>query len=170
MSLVADIRRYTHEDDSCPMLRDSQITVEPGHITCLFGLSGSGKTTLIRILLGCARGQFDGKIELHTEDRTYDAQSMCDQGLVGVITQGSDLIPWLRVIDNIALPARLNPHLSRPSNGKIEQLCDRINIPKPLLQRFPHEVSFGQRHRIAFVRAVAYSPRLLLLLRGSVNT
>jgi NitT/TauT family transport system ATP-binding protein len=163
MGLVATIRQYCHPGATSPVLRESSVSVERGQVACVFGLSGSGKTTLIRILLGTAPGRLDGNVELAVNSERLGTRAMSARGAIGLITQGSDLVPWLHIRENIALPARLNRKLRPPSADVIHALLAQLNVPDSVLERFPHQLSYGQRHRIAFVRAVAYSPRVLLL-------
>src|SRR5262249_1397088 len=114
-------------------------------------------------MLGAAPGRLEGTVELKTQDGVFGSAEMCKRGMVGVLTQGSDLLPWLRIVDNVRLPALLNPSLARPSRLRINELSDELNLSESLLRKFPHQISFGQRHRAAFMRAVAYLPTVLLL-------
>ena len=131
------------------VLRNTQLNVEPGQFIAIVGRSGCGKSTLLRLIAGLDNATA-GRIEL-------DGQAM--SGLsdnTRIMFQEARLLPWKRVIDNVALGL---PPERRPDALKVLAqvgLEDRAND-------WPARLSGGQRQRVSLARALVHNPRLLLL-------
>ena len=128
-------------------------------ITVLFGPSGSGKTTILRCLAGLDRPQ-SGIIRLGDHiwfDSAKKIHLRPQQRGVGYLFQEYALFPHLRVGQNIGygLPREVRQR-------RVEELVELLGLVG-LNDRYPHELSAGQRQRTALARAVAPKPRLLLL-------
>ncbi|MDX6741872.1 ABC transporter ATP-binding protein [Actinocorallia sp. A-T 12471] len=116
--------------------------VEPGEIVALLGASGSGKSTLLRVLAGLDE---DAEGEVHTS------------GSKAVVFQEHRLLPWKRVVDNVALGVRGKDAKQRAATALEEVgLAERGKA-------WPSELSGGQSQRVAFARALVREPELLLL-------
>lgn len=133
-------------------------------VAALVGPNGSGKTTILRTLAGArnpARGNivvgdrvlFDsaGRIRVEPEDRQ-----------VGYVPQGYGLFPHLRALDNVAFG------LKRPGTSRKERRSRAFAMLKDmgceqLAERFPGELSGGEKQRVALARALVTEPRILLL-------
>ena len=163
--LQANLKFYYHRKHchSHPFLENISFSLQPSAITCLLGLSGVGKTTLIRILLGLTGGKFDGNIEYLCDGDLLGPIEARKRGLIGVISQGNTLVPWLTVKDNLLLPARMNSKLSVPSQYQISEYLKTFNLTSAVLSHFPDTLSFGMMQRVAVIRTLLYRPRYLLL-------
>jgi NitT/TauT family transport system ATP-binding protein len=81
---------------------------------------------------------------------------------LAMVFQEANLLPWFTVADNIALPLRLRGMSKAERRAEAARLCELVGIAG-FEHRRPNELSIGMRHRAALARAVAESPRVLLL-------
>lgn len=135
----------------------------PGRgVTALFGPSGCGKTTCLRAIAGLARAQ-PGRVVVNGDVWQDDAQKIWraihERGL-GYVFQEASLFDHLSVRGNIDYGLRRTP----PPRRKValEQAVELLGIA-PLMDRRPQALSGGERQRVAMARALATSPRLLLM-------
>jgi peptide/nickel transport system ATP-binding protein len=153
-----------------PAVDDVSFSVAPGGSLGLVGESGSGKTTLSRLicrLIDADRGdivflgQSIGAIparEFHRSPYRRDVQ---------IVFQDPDdsLNPRFTAFDSIAHPLR---RLERMRDGtalanRVREAANRAGLPTDLLERFPHQLSGGQKARVGIARAIAPRPKLLVL-------
>jgi oligopeptide/dipeptide ABC transporter ATP-binding protein len=141
--------------------------IEPGATLGLVGESGCGKTTTSRMILGLERPtagsiRFDGHDVLaldHQGERGY-------RRAVQAVFQDpyASLDPRMRVSAIVAEPLVINTDLDRTGQRRrVAELLDLVGLPERAADLFPHEFSGGQRQRIAIARALALSPRLVVL-------
>ncbi len=149
--LKASHLRYSYHAGS-PVLEDVDLALEEGKITCLLGPSGCGKTTLLSLLAGLVPPQ-QGEI---TSDIERPGPAL------GYVTQDSDLLPWLTAEKNAALASSLHPAIAPPDKVHMGALFDHLNL-SGCKHAYPHEMSGGQRQRLALIRTLIANPRLLLL-------
>ena len=129
------------------------------------GASGSGKTTLLDLIAGIQRPGA-GVIEVAGQDLDLltDRQRRGFRARrVGLIFQAFELLDYLTVRDNILLPYRISPELRQDGEtaARLGQLTDDMGI-SPQLDRFPQELSQGERQRVAICRALIAAPDLIL--------
>ncbi|GKS88588.1 molybdenum ABC transporter ATP-binding protein [Acidovorax sp. SUPP2539] len=134
----------------------------PGRgVTALYGPSGCGKTTCLRALAGLERAQ--GRVAVHGQVWQDDAQRLwlpTHQRALGYVFQESSLFAHLDVRRNLEYGLRRTP-LSR-RKVSLEQAVELLGL-QPLLARQPSTLSGGERQRVAMARALAASPRVLLM-------
>ncbi len=114
--------------------------------------SGVGKTTLLSIMYGIRR-DYTGKVEINNEDIagfSLNKWAGIRQKQLAYIFQGLELFSELTVIENIQMKNMLTNFLEI---GRIEEMADRLNVKK-LLNRKASTLSFGQKQRIAIIRAL----------------
>lgn len=144
------------------ILHGVDLVIEPGKITALMGQSGSGKTTLLRAL-SLTEPADTGIVEL--DGRRYEGADperwpALPWPTVTVVFQDLFLWPHLTNRQNVELPLR-----ERGQTGGVSSLgaiYAELGV-ESFLNRFPTEVSRGQRQLVALARAVALQPRYLLL-------
>lgn len=139
-------------------LQGVSLQVLQGEMLCALGPSGCGKTTLLRIIAGL-EAQSSGRIELNGRDISWLPPAQRDYGIV---FQSYALFPNLTIADNVAygLVNRRTPRAEIAM--RIAELLRLVGLPDSGA-RFPAQLSGGQQQRIALARALATSPRLLLL-------
>lgn len=149
--------------DNREVLKNVEITIEPGKITSLIGPSGAGKTTLLRVLSMLEKPK-SGNISLDNKKVEFPIQKN-DQTSpwpeVSVVFQQLFIWPHLTLRKNIELPLEIRGTLDE-SKQHLDQLYRTFDMEE-YLDRFPNEVSLGQRQRVALVRALALKPKYLLL-------
>jgi len=145
---------------------DVDLSVASGETLSLVGESGSGKTTIKKLLLRLERPD-SGTVRFQDEDVWElggDARRAYRRSVQAVFQDPyGSLNPRLRVKASVAEPLLA---LGTPKAAAVEQALERlaaVGLRRDRGDRFPHEFSGGQRQRIAIARAIAASPRIVLL-------
>lgn len=161
MLKVANLAKsYTTPQGSVELFQALCFQVDPGESVALMGESGCGKSTLLHLIAGLEDADA-GQIFLSGQDVTamHDSQrARLRRQTLGIVFQQLNLIPSLRVRDNLAFQARLAKRLQP---DRLAQLIETLGLTE-LLPRYPHQLSGGQQQRVAIGRALAASPTLLL--------
>jgi molybdate transport system ATP-binding protein len=131
-------------------------------VTAIFGPSGSGKSTLLNIIAGIIKPD-SGRVVINGEC-LFDSRTHINQPIharrVGLVFQDGRLFPHLNVEQNLNYALNFMPASRQQFNfGHIVQLLE-IGA---LLQQRPHQLSGGEKQRVALGRALLSSPRLLML-------
>ncbi|MEV7330183.1 amino acid ABC transporter ATP-binding protein [Micromonospora sp. NPDC093244] len=139
------------------------LTVAEHQVVALIGASGSGKSTLLRCV-NLLDDLDDGTIELDGEDISdprVDADRV--RRRIGMVFQAYNLFPHLSVLENITLaPRRVHRRARAEAEAQARELLDRVGLGARA-DAYPDRLSGGQQQRVAIVRALANSPRLMLL-------
>ncbi len=132
------------------VLRDIELRIRPGEFVAVVGRSGCGKSTLLRLLAGLETASSGS---LRAGSQALDAH----REEVRIMYQEARLLPWKRVLDNVALGLK-GPDARERARDALAQvgLADRAHD-------WPAVLSGGQRQRVALARALVHVPRLLLL-------
>jgi sulfonate transport system ATP-binding protein len=134
-----------------PVLRGIDLHCAAGQFVAVVGRSGCGKSTLLRVLAGLERADA-GTVRISSGGESVQARSA-----IRVMFQDSRLLPWKRVLDNVALGSPDAEFRSRALD-----LLERVGLPD-LARDWPSVLSGGQRQRVALARALLQTPSLLLL-------
>lgn len=139
------VKRYNGRE----VLHGIELQTKPGEFVAIVGRSGCGKSTLLRLVAGL-EGSDDGAI-------TFDGKSgRAQREDIRVMFQDARLLPWKRVLDNVALG------LSKERVADAAQVLAQVGLAERA-QEWPARLSGGQRQRVALARALVHHPRLLLL-------
>jgi phospholipid/cholesterol/gamma-HCH transport system ATP-binding protein len=151
------------------VLDDVSLVVPRGSITVLLGPSGTGKSVLLRCLVGLLapdRGRvlvFGEDITALDEDRPRDRSALYRlRRRFGMLFQDGALFDDMDVGENVAFPIRLHAELSDEEiRRSVADKLARVGLPG-VERKFPSELSGGMRKRVAFARAIALAPDIVL--------
>lgn len=144
-------------------LKDVNFSVEQGEFIAIMGESGSGKTTLLNILAALDKPT-GGKVRLKDVDLNAVPERRIAEfrrNNLGFVFQDFNLLDTLSLKDNILLPLVLAGDKYKTMEEKLMPLAKKLGIA-PLLEKYPYEVSGGQKQRAAAARALITSPELVL--------
>jgi len=160
--LRIEIEKVTKRLGSTLVIDAVSLEIREREFIGLLGPSGSGKTTLLRILAGLEFAD-EGRVLFGGRD---GATLTVEARQVGIVFQHYALFGHMSVFENIAFGLKVRPRSSRPPRREIAATVERL---LQLVQlegfgsRFPQQLSGCQRQRVAFARALATKPKLLLL-------
>ncbi len=163
VSAVQLYKAYQIEDTEVPVLKDVNMTIHPGQFVSLCGPSGSGKTTLLNIISGIDKPT-TGKIivyneDLAAQDEDFLADFRCNK--VGFVFQSYNLVSTLTVAENIAFPMEWKRQPTKEIEKRVKELLEKLGM-QHRANHFPAQLSGGEQQRVAFARALANDPPLLL--------
>lgn len=144
-------------------LTNVSFSVEQGEYVAIMGESGSGKTTLLNILAALDKPT-SGQVKLDGKDigeiRERDIASFRRDNL-GFVFQDFNLLDTFTLKDNIFLPLVLAGKSVKVMNKRLMPIAKKLGITD-LLEKYPYEVSGGQKQRAAVARALITNPKLIL--------
>ena len=144
-------------------LKDVNFSVEQGEYVAIMGESGSGKSTLLNILAALDKPT-EGKVFLKEKDLSKVKEkemAAFRRNNLGFVFQDFNLLDTFSLKDNIFLPLVFSGTSHKEMERRLLPLADKLGI-KNLLEKYPYEVSGGQKQRAAVARAVITQPQLLL--------
>ena len=144
-------------------LSDVNFSVEEGEFVAIMGESGSGKTTLLNILATLDKPTA-GEVLLSGVDMGSIPEkqlAMYRRNNLGFVFQDFNLLDTFSLKDNIMLPLVLSGKTYSEMAPKMMELSRRLSIEK-LLEKYPYEVSGGQKQRAAIARALITEPKIIL--------
>jgi putative ABC transport system ATP-binding protein len=163
VTATALCKTYKIEDTAVDVLKEITLTVKEGQFVAIYGPSGAGKTTLLNMISGIDKPT-SGKIvafDLDLAERNEDvlADYRCNQ--VGFVFQSYNLISTLTVAENIAFPMEWKRTTSKEIQKNVTELIQTLGLSHRA-NHFPAQLSGGEQQRVAFARALANDPPLLL--------
>ena len=138
-------------------------SVEEGEYVAIMGESGSGKTTLLNILAALDTPT-EGEVLLEGKSLSLIKEkeiSAFRRDNLGFVFQDFNLLDTFTLQDNIFLPLVLSKKSYREMRQRLLPIADKLGISK-LLEKYPYEVSGGQKQRAAIARALVTNPKLIL--------
>lgn len=162
---VADlIKGYNQgKPNEVKVLQGATLEVQPGEVVALVAPSGAGKSTLLHIA-GLLDTPDAGRVAIEGEDMTNLSdrrRTAVRRSTVGFIYQFHHLLPEFTALENIVLPQLANGVADKAANDRAMSLLDRVGIAERATHR-PAALSGGEQQRVAFCRALANEPALLL--------
>lgn len=164
------LRSVTFAFATGPRILDIEdLRIAQGESVFLHGPSGSGKTTLLSLISGVLQAGGSGSVQILGQEMaglSAGARDTLRGAHMGYIFQGFNLIPYLTVAENIALPCQLHPQrrarIASPAIAEeVARLARRLDIHAHLNAPVTR-LSMGQQQRVAIARAVIGSPALLI--------
>lgn len=145
------------------VLKDVNFTVEQNEYVAIMGESGSGKTTLLNILASLDKPT-SGEVLLKgcnlSKVKEKELASFRRQNL-GFVFQDFNMLDTFSLQDNIFLPLVLAGEKYEEMNNRLQPIANQLGISQ-LIQKYPYEVSGGQKQRAAVARALITNPQLIL--------
>jgi ABC-2 type transport system ATP-binding protein len=136
------------------VLREVNLTVQPGTVLGLLGQNGSGKSTLLKCSLGLLRATQGSAMIMGDDSWNLSAET---KARLGYVSQEAVSYPWMRVRQVIAYTAAFYPAWNQPL---VDELCRRWRLP---LEDRVGPLSVGQLQSLAIVLALGHEPDLLIL-------
>ncbi|WP_373635634.1 ABC transporter ATP-binding protein [Yoonia sp. SS1-5] len=163
--MVADLTKaYNHgKPNEVRVLQGASLTVKRGEVVALVAPSGAGKSTLLHIA-GLLDTADSGTVAIEGTDMTRLSdrrRTAVRRATVGFIYQFHHLLPEFTALENIVLPQLANGAATKPAEERAMTLLDRVGIA-PRAGHRPAALSGGEQQRVAFCRALANEPSLLL--------
>ena len=149
--------------DAISVLKGINFDVEQGEYVGIMGKSGCGKTTLLKIL-GFMDQQTDGDVIFdgaNTNELWKEELTDIRRRKIGFVFQDFNLLDTLTIAENIALSLIINKDNINEVDNKVKSIASKLGI-SDILEKFPYEVSGGQKQRCACARALINKPKLIL--------
>ncbi len=156
-------RRFKIDDVIIEAVKEIDLTVDEGDFIAIYGPSGAGKTTLLN-LIGALDKPTSGKVVVFGHDLgTYDEEFLAifRSTNIGFVFQSYNLISTLTALENIAFVAELAGWERDRIKRRTENLLKLFGLQQRA-NHFPAQLSGGERQRVAFARALANNPPLVL--------
>ena len=160
--IVLEAKNISKDYGEGQILRDVSLQIRRGEVIVLIGPSGCGKSTFLRCLNGLEQIQ-SGQIFLDGQSITEGKTDWPKvRQKIGMVFQSYELFPHMSVIDNIALgPLKVQGREKKEVMEEAEKLLDRVGLLDKK-DAYPRQLSGGQKHRAAIVRALILKPEILL--------
>ncbi|WP_373756653.1 ABC transporter ATP-binding protein [Streptococcus ferus] len=158
---LKQIKKYYKDgQETIEALKETNLTIKKGEFVAVVGPSGSGKSTFLTIIGGLQEPS-EGQVWLNnqpfsTRKEKERAKMRFDQ--VGFILQDSNLVPFLKIKDQLRLVDQIDHEKQREDANA---LFDQLGI-SDLANKYPEELSGGQRQRVAIARALYNDPTIIL--------
>jgi putative ABC transport system ATP-binding protein len=153
-------KTYKIRERNVDVLKDVSLKIKKREIVAIVGDSGSGKTTLLSLLSGLDQPS-SGRIWIQGQDvtgKSEDELAPVRNHTIGYVFQSFHLVPSLTAIENIMFPAELDH--DEQASSKAETLMKRVGI-WDRTDNFPHQLSGGEKQRVAICRALINEPEIV---------
>lgn len=154
------IKKYFKDGpEQIEALKETNLTINKGEFVAVIGPSGSGKSTFLTII-GGLQSPSQGEVRLNGQSFSQKkekerAKMRFDQ--IGFILQASNLVPFLKIKDQLRLVDKVDKKKQRES---IDSLFAQLGITD-IADKYPEEISGGQRQRVAIARALYNDPTII---------
>lgn len=146
--------------DQIEALKETNLSINKGEFVAVIGPSGSGKSTFLTII-GGLQSPSQGKVRLNGQDfsnKKEKERAKMRFEEIGFILQASNLVPFLKIKDQLKLVDKFAKQKRRDS---IDELFEQLGI-SGIVNKYPEEISGGQRQRVAIARALYNDPTIIL--------
>ena len=161
---IAQVKKvYEIAETRIEVLKEVNLKVATGELVAICGPSGSGKTTLLNLISGIDKPT-SGQItvfndDLACKDENFLADLRCQK--IGYVFQSYNLVSTLTVAENVAFPMEWARKPVKEIEARVIELLGTLGM-QHRANHFPSQLSGGEQQRVAFARALANDPPLLL--------
>lgn len=165
MEIIVDVKKVVkiYKND-VKVLNNISYEFEKGKFYAIMGRSGAGKSTLLNII-GTIDNATEGEIYINRNNingLTEKEKAKLRMKNLGFVFQGFYLNPYLNALENVIVPMRINPEISKKERKKrAENLLERFGV-KELADSLPSQMSGGEQQRVCIARALANNPDIIL--------
>jgi putative ABC transport system ATP-binding protein len=157
------VKAYQIGEEKIEVLKELTLSIPKAKFIALRGASGSGKTTLLNIIGGIDRPT-SGKIfvdgqDLTLKDEEFLSDFRCNN--VGFVFQAYNLVSTLTMAENVAFPMEWIRKPEKEIEKRVTELLETVGL-QHRANHFPSQLSGGEQQRVAFARALANDPQLIL--------
>ena len=150
--------------DKTEVINNLNLSLSNKEILAIVGPSGCGKSTLLSAIVGLIKPN-NGEIQV--KDTTIFSSELAinmavEKRNIGYVFQNYALWPHMTVFNNIAFPLRANGYKKTETKIKTENILNLLNLNKHK-NKYPHQLSGGEKQRVALGRSLVVNPQLLLL-------
>jgi len=156
-------KTYQTENETIEVLKDVTINFKYGKFYAVMGHSGCGKSTLIK-LLGLLDDKYSGQYTIGNMNVSKLNDNKCSEirnDKIGFIFQDFNLLDTLTIEENIALILTINKVPEKEIDKKTLEIARKLGIEE-ILNKYPYQVSGGQKQRCASARAIVNNPKIIL--------
>ncbi len=143
-------------------LTNIQLDINHGEFVSIVGLSGAGKSTLLKLVTGEERAD-EGKVLIDDIDiakvKVHDLPYL--RRKIGMVFQDIKLLPKRTAFENVAFAMEVSGHRRERIVKEVPKILELVGLLHKK-ENFPHEMSGGERQRIAIARSLAHRPALLM--------
>jgi putative ABC transport system ATP-binding protein len=156
-------KTYQIGSEKIEVLKNITLSIPKAKFIALCGPSGSGKTTLLNIIGGIDKPT-SGKIfvagqDLTVKDEDFLSEFRCNN--VGFVFQAYNLVSTLTMAENVAFPMEWTRKPEDEIENRVSELLETVGL-QHRANHFPSQLSGGEQQRVAFARALANDPQLIL--------
>ncbi len=154
---------FRTKTQTIPIFNNLNISFDRGSYTVVYGASGKGKSTLLNLISGFVVPN-TGKVLTEGRDISHlPEKEKCKyrNQKIGYMFQNFNLIQQLTVRDNVAVPLLIGGTPKKKADQRAEELLKKVNMNTRLYE-YPNTLSGGEQQRVAFARAIANSPEIIL--------
>ena len=167
MNTILEVKNLKKTYNNCgnetEVLHNISFRVDEGEFVCIMGASGSGKTTLLNCI-STIDSITSGEVYLDNKNmRNLKSKDLSAfrRKKIGFIFQDYNLIDTLTIFENIALALSINGVKEKEIKERVISISKKLRIDS-VLQKYPYEISGGQKQRCACARAIVNEPVLIL--------
>jgi len=159
MAVSITLRNIIKKYGEKTALNNVTLGVEKGHIHAIIGTTGSGKSTLLRVIATLSEPSLGSG---YINGLNLSARQNQIRQQIGYMSQDSRFEESLTMMENLILQGKLHGIAEADLLNRISGFVTRFGVLDKL-HAFPHEVSYGTRRKMEFIRAVLHNPSILLL-------
>lgn len=167
MELVVEVKdlkkSYISKKSKYQALKGMNFNIRNGEFVGIMGPSGSGKSTLLNILATIDKAS-EGEVKIGGKEIAKLKEAETNEfrrNELGFVFQDFNLLDTLTLRDNILLPLTFSNEKVRNMEKKLYEIAEKLDI-RDILDKYPYEVSGGQKQRASAARALITNPKLIL--------